>query len=207
MQQLLIEHFNLKVDEKLITESRKLGGKLILEGVIQRANAKNQNGRVYPKHILERELKKYIEGPIRERRAFGELDHPESQIVNLKNVSHNITDIWWNGDDVYGRIEILDTPSGQIAKAIIEAGCSLGISSRAMGSVQTLGEGTVEVQDDLSMVCFDLVSEPSTQGAFMEQKTGLYENVNHQNSPKYEKINDIISDIICLQSGICCIKK
>jgi hypothetical protein len=207
MQQLLIEHFNLKVDEKLITESRKLGGKLILEGVIQRANAKNQNGRVYPKHILERELKKYIEGPIRERRAFGELDHPESQIVNLKNVSHNITDIWWNGDDVYGRIEILDTPSGQIAKAIIEAGCSLGISSRGMGSVQTLGEGTVEVQDDLSMVCFDLVSEPSTQGAFMEQKTGLYENVNHQNSPKYEKINDIISDIICLQSGICCIKK
>lgn len=207
MQQLLIEHFNLKVDEKLITESRKLGGKLILEGVIQRANAKNQNGRVYPKNILERELKKYIEGPIRERRAFGELDHPESQIVNLKNVSHNITDIWWNGDDVYGRIEILDTPSGQIAKAIIEAGCSLGISSRAMGSVQTLGEGTVEVQDDLSMVCWDLVSEPSTQGAFMEQKTGLYENVNHQNTTKYEKINDIISDIICLQSGICCIKK
>ena len=207
MQQLLVEHFTLKVDPKLITESKRLGNKLILEGVIQRANAKNQNGRVYPKNILIREIQNYIDGPVKERRAFGELDHPESQIVNLKNVSHNITDIWWNGDDVYGRIEILDTPSGQIAKAIIEAGCSLGISSRAMGSVETLTEGTVEVQDDLSMVCWDLVSEPSTQGAFMEQKNNLYENKTQQVNNKYNQINDIISDIICINSGICCINK
>jgi hypothetical protein len=207
MQQLLVEHFTLKVDPKLITESKRLGNKLILEGVIQRANAKNQNGRVYPKNILIREIQNYIDGPVKERRAFGELDHPESQIVNLKNVSHNITDIWWNGDDVFGRIEILDTPSGQIAKAIIEAGCSLGISSRAMGSVETLTEGTVEVQDDLSMVCWDLVSEPSTQGAFMEQKNNLYENKTQQVNNKYNQINDIISDIICINSGICCINK
>ena len=207
MQQLLVEHFTLKVDPKLITESKRLGNKLVLEGVIQRANAKNQNGRVYPKNILLREIQNYIDGPVKERRAFGELDHPESQIVNLKNVSHNITDIWWNGDDVFGRIEILDTPSGQIAKAIIEAGCSLGISSRAMGSVETLAEGTVEVQDDLSMVCWDLVSEPSTQGAFMEQKNNLYENKTQPINNKYNQINNIISDIICINSGICCINK
>jgi hypothetical protein len=205
-KQLLVEHFTIKVDPKIINESKQLGNRLILEGVIQRANATNQNGRVYPKNILMREIQNYINGPVAEKRAFGELDHPESQIVNLKNVSHNITKIWWNGDDVYGRLEILDTPSGQIAKAIIEAGCSLGISSRAMGSVETLSEGTVEVQDDLSMVCWDLVSEPSTQGAFMEQKGSLYENKMKQ-IDKYSKVNDIISDIICINSGICCINK
>lgn len=202
MQQLLIEHFTLNVDPKIINESRQLGNKLILEGIIQRANAKNQNGRIYPKNILIREIQNYIDGPVAERRAFGELDHPESQIVNLKNVSHNIIKVWWNGDDVYGRIEILDTPSGNIAKAIIEAGCSLGISSRAMGSVETLSEGTVEVQDDLNLVCWDLVSEPSTQGAFIEQTGKLQENKIKQIN-KYSKVNDIISDIICINSGCC----
>jgi hypothetical protein len=204
-KQLLVEHFTFKVDPKQLVESKRIGGKLILEGIIQRANAKNQNGRVYPKDILLREIQNYIDGPVKERRAFGELDHPESQIVNLKNVSHNITDIWWSGDDVYGRLEILETPSGQIAKAIIEAGCSLGISSRAMGSVQSLGEGTVEVQDDLAMVCWDLVSEPSTQQAFMVKKNGLNEGVQSLIN-KYQNINDIISDIICINSG-CCINK
>lgn len=204
--QLLIEHFNFKIDPKIITESRRLGGKLILEGVIQRADSKNQNGRVYPKHILLREIQKYIEGPVNEKRAFGELDHPESQVVNLKNVSHNILKIWWDGDDVKAQIEILETPSGNIAKAIIEAGCTLGISSRAMGSVQNLGEGTVEVQEDLSLVCWDLVSEPSTHGAFMEQKLGINENYQPKLNTKYEKINEIISDIVCLHTGVCCLK-
>lgn len=203
--QLLIEHFTLKVDKHLISESKRIGGKLILEGVIQRADAKNQNGRVYPRQILEREIQKYIDGPVAEKRAFGELDHPESQIINLKNVSHNILEIWWDGDDVKARLEVLDTPSGNIAKAIIEAGCTLGISSRAMGSVQNLGEGTVEVQDDLSLLGWDFVSEPSTQGAFMEQ-VGLNENYIPKIEAKYSKINELISDIVCLQSGICCVK-
>ncbi len=206
MKQLLIEHFTLKVDEKLINESRKLDGKLILEGIIQRADAKNQNGRVYPRHILEREIQKYIEGPVNERRAFGELDHPDSQIINLKNVSHNILKIWWEGDDVKARIEILPTPSGNIARALIEANCALGISSRAMGSVQNLGEGTVEVQDDLNLVGWDLVSEPSTQGAFMEQKIGLNENYIPKQNEKYQVLNEIISEIVCHSTGICCIK-
>ena len=208
MNQLLIEHFPLQITKQTIVESSsRNGGKLILEGIIQRANAKNQNGRVYPKEILLREIQKYSEGPVAEKRAFGELDHPESQVVNLKNVSHNITKVWWNGDDVYGQIEILNTPSGNIAKAIIEAGCALGISSRAMGSVQSLGEGTVEVQDDLSMLCWDLVSEPSTQQAFMgEKKFGINENFTPQTNTKYEKINDIISEIICQNTGLCCMK-
>jgi hypothetical protein len=203
--QLLIEHFNLKVDQQLLSESRKLGGKFILEGIIQRADAKNQNGRIYPKQILEREIQKYIDGPVNEKRAFGELDHPESQVVNLKNVSHNILNIWWDGDDVKAKIEILNTPSGNIAKALVEAGCTLGISSRAMGSVQNLGEGTVEVQDDLSLVCWDLVSEPSTHGAFMEQ-VGLNENYQPKINTKYNKINEVVSEIICQITGVCCIK-
>lgn len=203
---LLIEYYPISWTKKEINESlARNGGKLILEGIIQRANAKNQNGRIYPKNLLEREIEKYIQGPVNEKRAFGELDHPESQVVNLKNVSHNIIKIWWDGDDVKAQLEILPTPSGDIARAIIEAGCSLGISSRAMGSVQSLGEGTVEVQDDLSMVCWDLVSEPSTHQAFVH-KVGINENFIPIQSPKYAKLNEIISDIICSQTGICCIK-
>lgn len=203
---LLVEHYTLKVNEHLLSESKRLGGRLILEGIIQRADAKNQNGRIYPKDILMREIERYIEGPVNERRAFGELDHPESQVVNLKNVSHNILKIWWEGDDVMAQLEILNTPSGNIAKALIEAGCSLGISSRAMGSVQNLGEGTVEVQDDLSMVCWDLVSEPSTHQAFVKEKIGINENYTPQQNTKYIKINSILSDIICDVTGQCCIK-
>lgn len=208
MQQLLIEHFPLKITKQTINESLgKNRGKLILEGIIQRANAKNHNGRVYPKNILERELQKYIEGPIREKRAYGELDHPESQIVNLKNVSHNILEVWWDGDDVYGRIEILPTPSGDIAKSLIESGCTLGISSRAMGSVQSLDENTVEVQDDLSLVCWDLVSEPSTHQAFIKPVGELNENkkLDQSQTDNYKQINEIISDIICFHTGVCCL--
>ena len=208
MQQLLIEHFPLQITKQTINESLgRNNGKLILEGIIQRANAKNHNGRVYPKNILERELQKYLEGPIREKRAYGELDHPDSQIVNLKNVSHNILEVWWEGDDVYGRIEILPTPSGDIAKALIKSGCTLGISSRAMGSVQNLDENTVEVQDDLSLVCWDLVSEPSTHQAFIKPVEGLNENIQQISKPSkdYKQINEIISDIICFHTGVCCI--
>jgi len=204
MPQLLIEHFPLQINKTLLSESTKLGGRYIIEGVIQRANSKNQNGRIYPKEILEREIEKYIQGPVTEKRALGELDHPESQIVNLKNVSHNILEIWWDGDDVRAKIEVLNTPSGNIVKSLIDAGITVGISSRAMGSVQNLGEGTVEVQDDLSMVCWDFVSEPSTQGAFME-KVGLNENFQIPIIEKYQNINQIIQEIICSQTGICCI--
>jgi hypothetical protein len=206
MKQLLIEHFPLKIDKKAITEGiSKNGGELILEGIIQRADAKNQNGRIYPKNILEREIENYINGPVSENRATGELDHPDSQVVNLKNVCHRITEVWWDGDDVKAKLLILDTPAGNIVKALVKGGVQIGISSRAMGSVQNLGEGTVEVQDDLSLVCFDIVSEPSTQGAFVFP-SGLNENYSRNHDQKYDKVNNLISEIICSQTGICCIR-
>jgi len=205
MKQLLIEHFPLQINRQSLLEDIKSGGDLILEGIIQRANAKNQNGRVYPKEILEREIEAYKQGPIAEHRSTGELDHPDSQVINLKNVCHRITEVWWDGDDVKAKLLILDTPSGNIVKALIKGGVQIGISSRAMGSVQNLGEGTVEVQDDLSLVCFDIVSEPSTQGAFVKP-IGINENYQPQINTKYNKLNEIISDIICFESGVCCLR-
>lgn len=203
---LLIEYSLFTPKTTFLTEGTKGGKNLIVEGVIQRAEAKNQNGRIYPKETLAREVEKYLEGPIKENRALGELDHPESSIINLKNVSHNIKQLWWEGNDLMGKVEILPTPSGNILKELFLNNITIGISSRGMGSVQPLGEGTVEVQDDFELLCWDFVSTPSTQGAFMTP-TGLNENYNPLNSNnKYSKINSIISDIICTQSGVCCVR-
>ena len=202
---LLIEYALFTPKSAVLTEG-KGDRNLMVEGVIQRADAKNQNGRVYPKSILEREVERYIDGPVSENRALGELDHPESMVINLKNVSHNIKKLWWNGDDLMGKIEVLPTPSGNILRELFLNKITVGISSRGMGSVQPLGEGTVEVQDDFELLCWDFVSTPSTQGAFM-RPTGLNENYNpKQQTNKYSKINSIVSDIICSQSGICCIR-
>lgn len=176
-------------------------GKLIVSGVMQRGSTGNdknynQNGRSYPLPILKREADKYKKVFIAERRALGELDHPESPVVNLKNVSHNIIDLWWDDNDLMGKIEILATPQGNIAKELLKSGIRLGISSRGMGSVKNLGEGKVEVQDDFEIVCWDLVSNPSTQGAFMDQmneSVGITTQTN-----KYTKVNSLISDIISI---------
>lgn len=207
-KELLIETFILpQVDNNLLVESISNGGKLILEGVIQRANSKNQNGRVYPKHILEEKVNLYKNTFIKERRAFGELDHSDQSIINLKNVCLNMLDVWWNGDDLYGKMEVLDTPSGKIAKAILSAGCNLGISSRALGSVQALAEGVVEVQDDLSLIGWDFVSDPSTHGAFVKEVNRLQESkqIIIEEQDRYKNINQIINEIVCQQTGICCI--
>lgn len=205
-KQLLIEHFPLSLPKNYLQESlSQNGGKLVLEGIIQRANAKNQNGRVYPRDILEREIQKYIEGPVSEKRSTGELDHADNAIINLKNVCHLITKVWWDGDDVKARLEILNTPSGNIVKALVEGGVTIGISSRAMGSVQNLGEGTVEVQDDLSITCWDIVSEPSTHGAYVSP-VGLNENYIPKVNTKYQKVNEMISEIVCMQTGLCCLR-
>jgi hypothetical protein len=201
---LLIEYALFTPKSAVLTEG-KGDRNLMVEGVIQRADAKNQNGRVYPKTILEREVEKYIEGPVAENRALGELDHPESMVINLKNVSHNIKQLWWNGDDLMGKVEVLPTPSGNILKELFLNKITVGISSRGMGSVQPLGEGTVEVQDDFELLCWDFVSTPSTQGAFMTP-TGLSEGYKPQHTSKYSKINTLVSDIICSQSGVCCIR-
>jgi len=201
MKQVLVDYIgSITVTPEQIHESiANNNGKVIVSGIMQRGSTGrdenfNQNGRSYPLPILKRECDRYKKVFIAERRALGELDHPESSVVNLSNVSHNVVDLWWNGADLMGKIEILGTPSGNIAKELLKAGIRLGISSRGMGSVANLGEGKVEVQDDFEIVCWDLVSNPSTQGAFMSPS--LNEGVNRGASNKYSKINSLIGDII-----------
>jgi len=200
---LLQEYRQFKVDKLLVERSIKENKPLMVSGIIQRAEAKNQNGRIYPKDILEREIKKYAEGPVKERRAMGELDHPESSVINLQNVSHNIVEVKMKGNDVYGKVEILSTPAGNILKELFRNGITVGISSRGMGSVkENVSEGTVEVQDDFELLCFDFVSTPSTHGAFMSPM-GINENTTHTLEYKYTNINNIIRDIICDNTGVC----
>jgi hypothetical protein len=173
-------------------------GGFVVQGILQRSGAKNQNGRVYPRNILERECRRYEQDYISQHRALGELDHPESSVVNLNNVSHNILKIWWDGDDLKGAVQILETPSGNILKALFKAGITLGISSRGLGSVKELrSEGTVEVQEDFELICWDFVSNPSTQGAFMKP-VSMHESVDKTNKTnKYFKVNNIITSILC----------
>ena len=201
---LLTEHIPFTVDRKIIEESISRNTPLIVTGVIQRAEAKNQNGRIYPREVLEREIENYINGPVKERRALGELDHPESSVINLQNTSHNITKVYWDGDDVMGEVEILGTPAGNILKELFRNGITVGISSRGMGSVKdNVNEGTVEVQDDFELLCWDFVSTPSTQGAFMSPKGRALQEGVEKSTYQYNNVNNIIRDIICDNTGVC----
>ena len=194
---LLVDYITFDVSPEMISESmEKNNGRLMVKGVLQRADAKNQNGRVYPKDILIREAKKYSDINIKERRALGELDHPDSSIVNLNNVSHNITEMHWDGNDLVGAVEILSTPSGNILKELFKCGIKLGISSRGLGSVKQLGEGEVEVQPDFELIAFDFVSNPSTHGAFL-RPSSMNESVDNSiKTNKYENVNRLITDIL-----------
>ena len=173
-------------------------GRTLVKGILQRAGAPNQNERVYPKEILMREVKKY-ETLIKERRALGELDHPDSSVINLKNVSHNVREIRWEGDDVVGTVEILPTPSGNILKELLKANILLGISSRGMGSVKPMNGGKVQVGEDFELLGWDFVSNPSTHGAFM---TPVNESVSKQIKQEsvlcneYCKAQDLMREII-----------
>mgnify|MGYP003658027891 CR=1 FL=1 len=204
MKQLLVDYLPFEISPEQITESvKENNGKLIVKGVLQRAEAKNQNGRVYPKEILMREANAYNKNFVKESRAMGELDHPESSVVNLANVSHNITDMHWNSDDLVGTVEVLTTPSGNILRELFRNGIKLGISSRGVGSVETVkestdGEEAQEVQNDFELIAFDFVSNPSTQGAFMYP---MNESVDRQNPVgrtcgDYCKAEDIINKIM-----------
>ena len=170
---LLIDTMLFEVSPQQINESISDNkGRLIVSGVLQRAESKNQNGRVYPREVLLKEVSKYLEEQVAERRALGELDHPESSVVNLNNASHNVIEMHWDGDDLLGTVEVLSTPSGNILKELFKSGIKLGISSRGLGSVEPVNEkngedGTVEVQPDFELIAFDFVSNPSTHGAFM----------------------------------------
>lgn len=196
MKKVIVDYIgSIQYTSEQINESMtKNQGKLIVSGVMQRGDSFNQNQRKYPIDVLKREANKYKSTFVAESRALGELDHPESSVVNLGNVSHNVVDLWWDGSDLMGKIEILGTPSGNIAKELLKAGIRLGISSRGMGSVKELGEGKVVVADDFEIVCWDLVSNPSTQGAFMDN---LNENTTQQKTnSRYARINTLINDII-----------
>ena len=163
---LLTEWAPFEYTKEMIEESKELnGGRIVMKGVLQKANTLNQNGRVYPLPILERELRNYQKF-IRENRALGECDHPDSSVVELKNVSHIVREAHLDGDVVYGTVELLDTPAGKILQNLVEAGVTLGISSRGVGSTKRAGDTQV-VQDDFQLICWDFVSEPSTPGAFM----------------------------------------
>ena len=204
-QQLLIEYSVFTPKNTQITEGISGNKNMMVEGVVQRAEEFNHNGRRYPFEVLKREVDKYIAGPIAENRALGELDHPEKSVIELKNASHNIKKLWWDGNDLLGKIEILPTPAGNILKELFNNNITVGISSRGMGSVVSLGEGRVEVDDDFELLCWDFVSTPSTHGAFMKP-TGLNEGRVYRQTNKYSKLHEIVTDIICTQSGICCLR-
>lgn len=198
MKQLLIDVMPFEIRPSTLNENVKTGA-LTISGVFQRANGKNQNERIYPREILEREVSKYMAECVKQRRATGELDHPDSEIINLKNVSHTVIDLKWDGDDLIGTLEILPTPSGNILKQLVESNILLGISSRGMGSVkQDIREGSNIVQDDFNLICFDVVSNPSTHNAFLTP-TKLNESKvihNQLSANKYVKIESIIKDIL-----------
>jgi hypothetical protein len=203
-KQLLVDFIPFDISPQMLNEARSNpNAPLVLSGPLQKAGEKNHNGRVYPKEVLAREIEKYKQ-VIGERRALGELDHPDSSIINLKNVSHNVVECHWEGDTVVGKIELLTTPSGNIARELIKNNVRLGISSRGLGSVRQMNENTVEVQDDFELLCFDLVSSPSTRGAYMSPGS-INEGVNRgqviasvgaNDINKYLKIENIIRNIL-----------
>ena len=191
-KQLLVDYIPFEISRETINESiKENNGRLVVKGVLQRAEAKNQNGRVYPRDTLMREASKYSDVQIKERRALGELDHQDSSVVNLQNASHNILEMHWKGDDLEGTVEVLGTPAGNILKELFKSGIKLGISSRGLGSVKEIHEDgdqdTVEVQPDFELIAFDFVSNPSTHGAFL--------------SPTNEgKLNESVGT----RKGVCC---
>lgn len=197
MKQVLIDILPFKFEKSALNESLK-NGKLLVSGVIQRADSKNQNGRVYPESVLKNSTNIYMQNFVKQRRAMGELDHPESTVVNLKNVSHNITDMGWDGKNLVGTIEILPTPSGNILRDLLQSGILLGISSRGQGSVtRDIREGSDVVLDDYDLIAFDFVSNPSVHGAFMYPMGKINENVDQKIviNP-YSNVERIIHNIL-----------
>ncbi len=194
-QRLITEWVNFEYDPKLIREQIEAGEPLMMKGILQKAETLNQNGRLYPREILEREIRNYQKF-IKENRALGELDHPDSSVVELKNASHTVKEAYMEGDIVYGTVEILNTPSGKILQSLVESGITLGISSRGVGSTRSKGDVQI-VQDDFQLICWDFVSEPSTPGAFMmkEGKEVSPQFINEVFN-KTDRIDRIFNDIM-----------
>jgi hypothetical protein len=201
MKQVIVDYIPFNVTPTQINEAMKENnGKLVVKGVLQRAEAKNQNGRVYPREILVRESKKYDENFVKQNRALGELDHPDSSVVNLQNVSHNVKEMHFEGDNLVGTVEILTTPSGNILKELFKNGIKLGISSRGLGSVEVVresnGDQVSKVGDDFELIAFDFVSNPSTHGAFLHPMNESVNNQQGRTCGDYCRAEDIINHII-----------
>jgi len=207
-KELLIEYSVFTPTRNRLSEGTRNGnGNMIVSGLVQACDKPNANKRIYPYDTLKGQVDLYVKGPIAENRALGELDHPESSVINLKNVSHNILKLWWDGKNLFGDIEILPTPSGNILKQLFANNITVGISSRAMGTVSPIGEGLVKVEEDLDLICWDFVSTPSTFGAYVRPVNGINESYTPQEamSLKYNRANRLVSDIICSMGGYCCI--
>jgi hypothetical protein len=197
MKQVLIETRAFNANPIQLLEMKAPSGNPMVEGILATAEVKNGNGRYYAKDLWEREINKYKE-VVKENRATGELDHPESSIINLKNVSHIIRELWWDGDHVVGKVEILPTVSGNILKALIENNVQVGVSSRGMGSLKQVGE-VLEVQDDFELLCWDFVSTPSNPGSYMHI---IKEGLDFSGQKDYGSLNTIINEILCA-NGTC----
>tara|TARA_Y100000034_G_scaffold132884_1_gene196935 strand:- start:1241 stop:1852 length:612 start_codon:yes stop_codon:yes gene_type:complete len=195
---LLREYYELcegGVCQDLLTEAEKrfvAEGGMILSGVMQRSDTRNGNGRVYPHQVLMREVENYRK-LVKEKRALGELDHPDDSVINLRNASHMVTDVWWQDKNVMGKVQVLNTPAGGILRSLVESGVTLGISSRGMGSVSESAGNTV-VEDDFQLICFDFVSEPSTPGAFMMKEAKDLSEPNILT--KADKINRLLNEVL-----------
>ena len=192
MPQLLTNYQSFNFSPQQISEAiSQNNGSLIVSGILQKWDEKNANGRIYPKDILLREVAKYRQR-IKENRSTGELDHPDDPMISLSNVSHRVLDVWTKDNGVYGKVEVLNTPSGNILRELFKAGISLGISSRGLGSLKKIDESTTQVQEDFDLICFDFVSDPSTLGAFLQpiNESKLY------SFDRYDKINSLIRDIL-----------
>ena len=199
MKQILIETQTFSAKPVKLVEGKGGNSNLLVQGILATAEVKNGNGRYYSRDLWEREIDKYMES-VNANRALGELDHPDSSIINLKNVSHNIKKIWWDGDNVMGTIELLPTPSGNILSALFQNNIPVGVSSRGMGSLKQMGD-LMEVQDDFELLCWDFVSTPSNPGSYMKEKGMMNESKNIQHN-KYIKANSIITEILCA-NGSC----
>lgn len=200
MKQVLIETQYFTAKPLKLVEGTVPTSNPLVEGILATCEVKNGNGRYYSRDLWEREIDKYMES-VRANRALGELDHPDSSIINLKNVSHNIKKIWWDGDHVMGAIELLPTPSGNILKALFENKIPVGVSSRGMGSLKQMGD-LMEVQDDFELLCWDFVSTPSNPGSYMKERGTMNESKLPQQLNKYQSVNSIITDILCA-NGTC----
>ena len=196
-KQVLVETLLFTPTQVSLTEGKKTkNGNPLVTRILATVEVKNGNGRYYSRDLWEREIDKYNE-VIKENRAVGELDHPDSSVINLKNVSHNVKDLWWDGDNILGKIEILPTPSGNILKSLVDNDITVGVSSRGMGTLKPMGE-VQEVQDDFELLCWDFVSTPSNPGSYMALQEGK-QNSTTQN--KYHKVNSIITEILCAQGN------